>query len=146
MPPRPSRKWPDSRSEASNGLVLDAGALIAVERDRRRVKTLVLAAHLAGHDVVVPAGVLAQVWRNGARQALLARYLRSGVGAGTAPVVEPFDERSARWAGELCAASGSTDVVDASVVICARARRLTVLTSDPDDLLRLDPACSLIPV
>lgn len=44
----------------------------------------------------------------------------------------------------LLAASRTTDIVDAHVVICARRSRQTVVTSDPSDLHQLDPAAQLV--
>ena len=86
-----------------------------------------------GVAVVIPAGVVAQVWRHGARQAAIARV----VGAiGT--TVEPLDEEIARLAGRLCRRCGTSDVIDASVVIAARRHRAVVASSDPGDLGRLD--------
>jgi predicted nucleic acid-binding protein len=71
----------------------------------------------------------------------LARFLRrDGV------EIVPLDAQLARACGELCAATGSSDIVDASVVILARERRDPIVTSDPDDLRRLDPAARIVPV
>lgn len=81
----------------------------------------------------MPAPALAQVWRDGRRQARLARL----VGAPTTTVV-PLDDAAARAAGQMCGVAGTRDVVDAAVVHCARARGHTVLTSDPGDLRALD--------
>lgn len=92
----------------------------------------------ASTSVVIPAGVLAQAWRDGARQAQLARLV-----ADPATHVEPLDEPSAKAAGTLCGRSGTSDVVDASVALVARLRRARVMTSDPDDLRRLDPHLEL---
>lgn len=117
-------------------LVLDAGALIAVERaDRRIVRLLELAA-----EVHVPAGALAQAWRNPARQVRLVRVMASdGV------QIHSLDAASARAAGQLCAATGTSDVIDASVILVARSVGGVAVTSDPDDLRRLDPGISLVP-
>jgi hypothetical protein len=46
----------------------------------------------------------------------------------------------------MVAASGTSDIVDAHVVICARRSAQQVVTSDPDDLRRLDPEIGLIAV
>ncbi|MBL9017928.1 MAG: hypothetical protein JNL83_27325 [Myxococcales bacterium] len=91
--------------------------------------------------IAVPAGVIAQVWRDGRRQARLARLL-----ALDDVEVVALDGLAARAAGQLCGVTGTTDVVDASVVLCARARAHRIATSDPDDLARLDPAAELIVV
>ena len=60
-------------------VVLDAGALIAFERNDRKVRTLIELAVTHGRTLHVPAGVVAQVWRDGARQARLSRLLGSGL-------------------------------------------------------------------
>ena len=114
--------------------MLDAGALIAFERNDRRMRSLVELALAHGGVLHVPAGVLAQVWRNGQRQARLARLIGSEVVA-----VHPLDRHDAQAAGVLCGESGSVDVVDASVVLLARRSGSIVVTSDPDDLRRFDP-------
>ena len=123
------------------GLTLDAGALIAFERTERKVITLLARALERDLAIVVPAGVVAQVWRDGRRQVRLARLL----GADEVEV-EVLDDRGARAAGQLCGARRTADIVDASVVLCARARGHRIVTSDPDDLARLAPAASLIVV
>ena len=88
--------------------------------------------------LAVPAGVLAQVWRASARQARLARLLGS-------PLVEvvPLDRSLALAVGKLCAETGVRDAVDVSVVVCARQRGHSVVTSDPEDLRRIDPELRL---
>lgn len=73
------------------GAVLDAGALIAFERADRAVIAIVGQALAHGDELAVPAGVVAQVWRNGRRQARLARLLGSPVCS-----VVPLDDSSAR--------------------------------------------------
>lgn len=123
------------------GLTLDAGALIAVERRDRRLEILLKRARDHRAEIVIPAGALAQAWRDGRRQARLAKLV------GAAEVtVEPLDDLLARQAGQLCGVTGTRDVVDASVVLCARARNHGVVTSDPDDLRRLDSKLELIEV
>ncbi|MDA8280105.1 MAG: PIN domain-containing protein [Actinomycetota bacterium] len=116
-------------------VVLDVGALIAVDRgDRRLVRLL----ELAG-EVHVPAGVLAQAWRNPARQVRLARVVTAdGV------AVHPLDEAAARAVGQLCAASATADVVDASVVLVARMVGGVVVSADGDDLRRIDPRVDVV--
>jgi hypothetical protein len=124
-----------------NGLTLDAGALIALEKGDRRVVTTLADALGKDVPVTVPAGALAQVWRGGGRQARLARVL-----AGEGIEIEPLDERGARHAGRLCGLTGTHDVVDASVVVGAKMRGDAILTSDVDDLRRLDSEIELIAV
>jgi hypothetical protein len=123
------------------GLTLDSGALIAFERNDRHVVALVAQTLERGFTLAVPAGVVGQVWRNGQRQARLARLLGA-----QAVEVPALDDRRARDAGQLCGVTGTADVIDASVVLCARARGHAIATSDPDDLSRLDPSLSLIHV
>jgi hypothetical protein len=120
-------------------LVLDAGALIAVERGDRATAALIEAARRDGRSIVVPAGVVGQTWRDGAKQALLARLL------GAREVsVEPLSDASARAAGALCNRTGTADVIDASVVVAARRHRALVLSSDRGDLSRLDPGLRIV--
>ena len=123
------------------GITLDAGALIGFERNRRTVVAIIRRAVDAGATVTVPAGALGQVWRDGRRQVRLARLLGSPTVA-----VDSLDDARARAAGQLCGVRHTTHVIDASVVLCARARGQAVLTSDVDDLRRLDPSIALIRV
>ncbi|MHB8325489.1 MAG: PIN domain-containing protein [Candidatus Dormibacteria bacterium] len=87
----------------------------------------------------VPAGVVAQVWRDGARQARLARLVGS-----TSLEVTPLDVAEAEATGALCGLTGTSDIVDASVALLARRLRATVVTSDPEDIQRLDPMLSVV--
>lgn len=115
-------------------LTLDAGALVAYERNDRRARERIRAALQAGGRVTVPAGVLAQVWRDRRRQVELAWLLRE-------VHIQDLNEKAARASGELCGRAGTSDVIDASVVVCAQEERgSTVLTSDPADLRHLDPS------
>lgn len=123
------------------GATLDAGALIAFERSDRRAVVLVARARELGQPLSVPVGVLGQAWRNGRRQARLARLLSSG-----AVETVILDDFGARAAGQLCGVTGTSDVIDATVVLCARAREHRIVTSDPDDMRRLDPELELIVV
>lgn len=114
---------------------MDAGGLIAVERRSATVRTLVHQVTGEGGRFVVPAPVLAQVWRDGTRQVLLSRFLKLPIVR-----VELLSEPLWQSVGELCGISGTADVVDAAVIICARAKGArVVITSDPDDLRALDP-------
>lgn len=119
--------------------MLDAGALVGFERNDRRVVGIVARALHHGDALIVPAGVVGQVWRDGARQIRLVRLLGSPVCQ-----VVALDDTTARAAGQLCGASGTSDVIDASVVVVARQRALRVVTSDPDDLRRLDPRVDVV--
>ncbi len=122
-------------------LVLDSGALIGFERSDRRTVGHISRAMGLGEVIAVPTPVVAQVWRDGRTQARLARLLASD-----ACNTIPLDDLTARTAGEICRISGTTDVVDATVVAVARGYDAPVLTSDSDDLRRLDPTLQLVQV
>ena len=108
-------------------LVLDSGALIALERNDRAMWRRLKAAQLGGQIPVTHGGVVGQAWRGqGARQALLAKVL-------AASDVRPLDEALGRAAGELLAVARRRDVIDAALVLLARDGD-HMLTSDPDDL------------
>lgn len=116
----------------SGGVVYDAGALIAAERGTR--KMLIMHRRFLDRQVqpVVPSVVLAQAWRGGP-QVQLSRLLQGCI-------VEAVAENAARDIGRLLAAHGSSDVVDAAVVVSALSRGDLVITSDPDDLIGLAQA------
>jgi hypothetical protein len=112
-------------------IVLDTGALVALERGDQQMWVRVAHAVASDVPVVVPTGALAQGWRGGGpRQARLARALADCETAS-------FD-RQARAAGELCGRTGTQDVVDASVALVAADPTARALyTSDPGDLRHL---------
>jgi hypothetical protein len=120
------------------GVTLDAGALIAVEKNDRRVVIALRVAVDSQVSIVVPAGVVGQVWRDGSRQVRVARLLGS-----TRVSIEPLDDVRARAAGQLCGATHTKDVIDASVVLGAKARGDRVFTSDVEELRLLDPDVEL---
>jgi predicted nucleic acid-binding protein len=121
------------------GITLDSGGLIALDRDDRRVLVLLARAKETGARVTVPATALAQAIRQPQRQARLARLVRQP----TTDVVA-LDRVDATNVGRLLSASATADIVDAHVVICARRAGQQVVTSDPDDLRRLDPGVGLV--
>jgi predicted nucleic acid-binding protein len=123
------------------GITLDAGGLIALDRDDRRVIVLLARAAEAKGRVTVPASALAQAIRRPERQARLARLIRQP----TTDVV-PLDRVDATHVGRLLAVSGTADITDAHVVVCARRAGQNVVTSDPGDLRRLDPALGVVTV
>lgn len=124
-----------------SGVTFDAGGLIALDRDDRRVLALLARATERGLRVTVPGTALAQAIRNPARQARLARLIRQ---ASTDLV--PLDGADATATGLLLASSQTSDIVDAHVVICARRAAQVVVTSDHADLRKLDPSLSLVVV
>lgn len=123
------------------GVTLDAGALIALERDDRRILVLLARAREIGAAVTIPATALAQVVRAPERQVRLARLIRQP----TTDVVA-LDRVDATNVGRLLAASGTSDIADAHVVICARRNSQPVATSDAHDLRLLDPTLRILPV
>jgi len=123
------------------GVTLDAGALIALDRDDRRIVALVARAAETRARLTLPATALAQALRRPERQTRLSRLVRQP----TTDVV-PLDRVDATNVGRLLAASGTTDITDAHVVICARRAGTAVVTSDPEDLRRLDPQLEIVPL
>ena len=115
-------------------VVLDTGALIALDRGERGLWVMLDEAHSASHLVQVPVAVVAQAWRGGTRQARLARALKRCQEV-------PLDIQTARELGELCGRTRTDDVIDASVAVtAARASRrggVDVLTSDRSDIAPL---------
>ena len=111
--------------------MLDAGALIALDRGDRDTWSLLGETQRAGQRPVVPAPVIAQAWRGAARQARLATVLSS------ADVVVA-DGPLSRRAGELLATAATADVLDALVALVAKDRPgCEIITSDPDDIYHL---------
>ena len=126
------------------GITLDAGALVALDRDDRRVVVLLARAREAAAQVTVPASALAHAIRQPDGQVRLARLVRQP----TTDVVG-LDRVDATHVGRLLAASGTADVVDAHVVICARRAQQQVVSSDPSDpsdLRALDPGIGVIAI
>ncbi len=123
------------------GLTLDAGALIAFERNDRSLVAMIARAVTLQVPIAVPAAVVGQVWRDGRRQARLSRLLAS-----RSVEIVSLDDLRARAAGQLCGVTGTSDVVDASVVLCAKRRGDAVITSDPVDIRRLDASLRIVAV
>ena len=109
--------------------VLDAGALIAIDKRDRTVGAMLRVLQREGVPVNTSAAAVAQVWRDGGRRVNLARVL-SGVD------IAALDELAARKVGELLRASASTDLVDAHVALLV-TQEGSVLTSDDDDIKTL---------
>jgi len=108
-------------------LVLDCGALIALERNDRAMWRRLKLALVAEQVPLSHGGIVGQAWRGrGPRQALLARAL-DGV------EIRPLDRALGRAAGELLARAGRSDVVDAALVLLADDGD-QIVTSDPDDI------------
>jgi hypothetical protein len=108
-------------------LVLDAGALIGLERGSEMVIAMTKQAHKRGGHTVIPASVLAQVWRGGSKTARLARIV-----AGSD--IDSLGEDRAKEIGIRLGVQGGKDIVDAHVACCSVERRAIVATSDPADI------------
>jgi hypothetical protein len=106
-------------------LILDAGVFVSVDRDEERARVFLTAAQRTGEALHTSEAVVAQVWRNGARQARLASVLKG---------IEVHALDDGRAVGALLARSGGSDVVDAHVVFLGAALSQRVLTGDPGDL------------
>lgn len=116
------------------GLTLDTGALIALERGEELANALIERAGDVPDAIIhIPAAVAAQAFRDGRRQARLMRLFKH-----PQTRIVALDARMAFVVGLMLGRRGCSDVVDASVVVCARIHRQGVVTSDPDDLRRLD--------
>jgi len=120
-------------SAKATGVTLDAGALIALERGDGRMIALLQQVRDQKGAFRIPAGVVGQVYRSKARQVVLERFFKS-----PEVRIRTLDDNEARLCGVLCGITGTSDVIDASVVLLARANGDTVVTSDPDDIHRLD--------
>lgn len=111
-------------------LVLDCGALLALERRDRAMWRRLKAASLAGSVPVSHGGIIGQAWRGGGpSQALLSTALR-GID------VAPLDDELGRKAGRLLGTAGTSDVIDAALVLLA-ADGDEIVTSDPGDIALL---------
>ncbi len=113
-----------------SALVLDAGALVAVDRSDRAMLARLRVAERSGMELRSNGVVVAQVWRDpSGRQAILARLLR-------AVDVQPVDLRLGQAAGVLLGRARSGDAVDGSVVAIAKPGD-RIVTSDAEDIRAL---------
>ena len=118
--------------------VYDAGVLLAIDRNERRMWVLHHLAVEEGRRLLMPAVVVAQAWRDPRRQVQLGRFLHSCE-------VAPVGLEVAKAAGVLCGNAGTRDVVHATVVTVALAYGAIVFTSDPDDITSLAAAAETKP-
>lgn len=136
----PRRRQEEAKAHRRvNGVTLDAGALIALDKGDRRVVALLARAYALGAIVTIPATALAQSIRDPAKQARLARLVRQPT-----TNLAVLDGPDATQVGLLLRRSRTKDVVDAHVVLCAHRRGDDIVTSDPHDLQRLDPNARLV--
>lgn len=109
-------------------MILDAGFLISIDRSEDRSRAFIAAAQQTQTALHTTHPVVAQVWRNGSRQARLSAFLKT-------ITIHAFDD--ARTVGRLLAQADTADVVDAHLVICALRLGDDILTSAPRDLAAL---------
>ena len=118
-----------------SALILDAGALVAVDRGDRAMMARLRVAQQRGAPLRSNAMVIAQVWRDRqGRRAVLAQLLR-------AVDVRAVSPQDGRQAGVLLGLTGTSDPVDATVILLASAGD-RILTSDPGDLAPLAEAAA----
>ncbi|MFI0086713.1 twitching motility protein PilT [Streptomyces bobili] len=116
----------------------DAGALIAIDNDDRRMWARHSLALEDGRDIHVPSVVVSQAWRDSRRQVRLGKFL-----AGCHVV--PVGLQTAKAAGILCGKAGTTDIVDATVVVVAATLGAIIWTSDPNNIRALIDAQDIKP-
>jgi len=109
-------------------LILDAGFLVSVDRNEQSARAFLNAAVARQWQLVTTEPVIAQVWRQGRRQARLAAFLKS---------IETRTFDDGREVGALLAATSTSDPIDAHVVVVAAQLRQPILTGDPDDIVRI---------
>ena len=138
---RQTEKRSPKREGRLSGITFDAGGLIALDRNDRKVLALVARARERGMRITIPATALAQVIRNPAKQARLSRLIRQ-----IDTDLVGLDGPDATAVGLLLARTGTVDIVDAHIVVCARRAKQAIITSDPTDLRRLAPEIQLVVV
>lgn len=122
-------------------IVFDSGALLALEKRSGRMMALLEEVLAHQVNIHIPAGVLAQSWRANPTPALLARLLKDRqVG------VDSLDTSQAKAVGVMCGLTSTSDVVDASVALVAQRLNAPVVTSDPDDIRRLNPTLHVVSI
>lgn len=111
-------------------MILDSGVFIALDNPARRRVVVALCQRMAaaGDEPSTNDVALAQAWRDPARQVPMTMLVR-------AVTIHPFGDP--RVIGARCAASGTGDVVDASLAVLADQLDQTILTTDPADMARL---------
>ena len=138
---RAAEKKLRKREGRVRGITFDAGGLIALDRNDRRVLTLLARAAERGMRITIPATALAQAIRNPARQSRLCRLIRQ-----SSTDLMPLNGPDATAVGLLLARTATADIVDAHVVVCAQRAGQAVVTSTAGDLRRIAPELPLLVV
>lgn len=116
-------------------MLIDAGFFVSLDRGSEEAVDFLRVALERDTRLATTHPVVAQVWRDGARQVRLTRALKT-------IQIHPFDDGPE--VGRLLAAAGTADVVDAHLIVMAAARNEPLLTGDPEDLGHL-AACLPVP-
>jgi predicted nucleic acid-binding protein len=140
LAPGPEEKFPEKEGCVS-GITFDAGGLIALDRNDRRVLALIARATERGFRITIPATALAQAIRNPSRQVRLSRLIRQA-----ATDLIALDGPDATAVGLLLARTATADIVDAHVAVCAQRAGQAIVTSDPGDFKRIAPRLQLVAV
>lgn len=119
------------------GVVLDAGAFIALERRDPVMVRLTQRFVDADTPLITSAGVVAQVWRGGAGSQFPVAFLLRRT------VVADLTNAAARLIGRMLGTAGASDPVDGHVVLLAREHGWPILSSDAEDLLAIDPTLTI---
>ncbi len=111
-------------------MIFDAGVFIKAEspNDARRVNAIMQALKAQGVVPITNVGALAQVWRDPARQVGVTMLARS---------CEIRELGNPQEIGRRCAASGTSDVIDASLAVLSTTTGQDILTTDPSDMEQL---------
>ena len=129
------------KPEPAGGITFDAGGLIALDTRDRRVIALLARASERGLRITIPATALAQAMRSPVRQAWLSRLIRQ-----PSTDLKALNGPDATAVGLVLARTGTADIADAHVVVCAQRGKQAVVTSDPGDLRRIAPQLDFIAV
>ncbi|HYZ57317.1 MAG TPA: type II toxin-antitoxin system VapC family toxin [Streptosporangiaceae bacterium] len=123
--------------DARETLVLDSGALIAMERSSPRLTEMLFRVRRGDARVIIPDAVLAQVWRGGTgRQARMASLLKLNP---EQCMRMPLETGTAKQIGMKSGACDHSDVVDVHVALLAEEYGAAVVTSDREDILAVSP-------
>jgi len=118
---------------ARRGVVLDAGAFIALERRSPVMVRLVRRFEEERTPLVTSAGVVAQVWRGGTRaQVPIAFLLRR-------TEIVDLTFAASKTLGKMLGVSRTADPIDAHIVLLARERGWPAISSDVGALHAIDP-------
>lgn len=124
------------------GFVLDAGALVALDRRSTFMLDLLRATLDGAVEVTIPRTVVAQVWRGG-KQANTARLLNA-THVREAVVIDELTAERAKQIGVTIGRCAHPDIVDVHVALAAAERGHAVLTSDDGDIAKIDPGLTIV--